>query len=64
MKAYHAIIVFLLLTLAYVFVLSLPIYFLWNWLMPSLFHLPKIEYLQCIGLLFIIMLARGFFSNG
>ena len=29
---------------------SLPIWFLWNWLMPDLFALPSINLLQAFGL--------------
>lgn len=37
--------------LLFVFALfaSIPLYFLWNWLMPFLFQLPTITILQAIG---------------
>jgi hypothetical protein len=35
--------------------LFVPIYFLWNWLMPTLFQLPRITLIQSLGL---ILLAR------
>ena len=31
-------------------ILSLPLMFLWNWLMPYLFGLPTINILQAVGL--------------
>lgn len=30
--------------------LGLPIMFLWNWLMPLIFNLPKITFFQSCGL--------------
>ena len=30
--------------------LTLPVYYLWNWLMPKLFGLPSITLLQALGL--------------
>lgn len=34
----------------------LPIYLLWNWLMPTIFHLPEITLLQSCGLYFLSFL--------
>jgi hypothetical protein len=28
---------------------SLPVFLLWNWLMPIIFNLPKITWLQALG---------------
>jgi hypothetical protein len=33
---------------------------LWNWLMPVLFHLPQISYLQSLGLLLLAKILFGF----
>lgn len=30
--------------------LGFPIMWLWNWLMPIIFELPKIKFLQAVGL--------------
>jgi hypothetical protein len=30
--------------------ISLPVMLLWNWLMPEIFHLPEINWLQAWGL--------------
>lgn len=30
--------------------IAAPIYLLWNWLCPSLFHLPAISLLQALGI--------------
>lgn len=32
------------------FLYAVPVYFLWNWLMPIIFELPKITFWQSIGL--------------
>jgi sensor histidine kinase YesM len=32
------------------FVIALPTMWLWNWLMPIIFMLPTITYLQALGL--------------
>ena len=29
---------------------ALPVYLLWNWLMPELFHLPIITFWQALGI--------------
>lgn len=31
-------------------IIGLPIMFLWNWLMPIIFNLPKITFFQAVGL--------------
>jgi len=41
-------------------ILSLPTWLLWNWLMPDIFGLPKINLLQTIGLL---LLSNLFFNS-
>lgn len=41
---------------------------LWNWLMPTLFHLPVIRFWQAVGLMFLSWLLfggrRGFGARG
>lgn len=45
----------LLMGFALIFVIaliaSLPFWLLWNWLMPGIFSLPSITWLQALGLL-------------
>ena len=41
-------------------VLSLPVMWLWNWLMPDLFNLPEISWIQAWG----ISLLSGFLFKG
>lgn len=32
------------------FLAAVPVYFLWNWLMPDLFHLQEITFMQAWGI--------------
>jgi len=58
-------IVYLLVTIAYIavfaLIFSLPIMWLWNWLMPAIFGLVKITWLQALGL---SVLSEFFFRGG
>ena len=44
----------------YALLLAFPTYFLWNWLMPDIFGLGKIDIFQALGLNF---LANIFFKS-
>lgn len=55
MQALLLILVWFVLSL----VLSVPVMFLWDWLMPTLFGLPEITLLQTLGLL---VLVKCFFA--
>ena len=50
------IIVFLILAIV---VFGEAVYYLWNWLAPSLFHLPAITFWQAVGLLALSWLLFG-----
>lgn len=41
------------------FLVAFPIMLLWNWLMPTIFHLPEITFWQALGL---YLLAKGLFG--
>ena len=43
---------------------SVVVMLLWNWLMPALFGLPEISYLQSLGLLVLSKLLLGGFGKG
>ncbi len=43
---------------------ALPVRELWNWLMPKLFGLGEIEYLQAGGLIILARLLLGNFGGG
>jgi Ca2+/H+ antiporter, TMEM165/GDT1 family len=38
---------------------GVAVYLLWNWLMPTIFHLPAIQYWQAVGLLFLSWILFG-----
>jgi hypothetical protein len=42
----------------------IPAYFLWNWIIPDIFSLPEISFLQTLGLTVLIkcFISRGFIS--
>ena len=44
-------------------IIAIPVYFLWNWLMPQLFHLPALVYWQTWGLVFLLSLLFGLRSS-
>lgn len=49
------------LLLLFAIILAVPTMLLWNWLMPELFGLGRIGYLQALGLM---LLARLLFGGG
>jgi len=42
-------------------IIGLPVMWLWNWLMPSIFGLTKISFLQALGL---SLLGNMLFNSG
>jgi hypothetical protein len=53
-----------IITLLVLIILGLPLMLLWNWLMPYLFSLPEIGFLQAIGLNCLCsILFRSYNSN-
>jgi len=53
MKAIEAFLIVIGLLFLYAFVLAFPTYFLWNWLMPNIFGLGRIDIYQAMGLNFL-----------
>ena len=50
----------LLAATAFALVLGIVVMLLWNWLMPALFALPEITYLQAVGILILAhLLFKG-----
>lgn len=43
----------LFFVLVIIAVISLVVFLLWNWLMPAIFNLPEINYLQALGILIL-----------
>ena len=50
---------FLALAIAGIALLSLVVMSLWNWLVPSLFHGPALQYWQAVGLLLLSRILFG-----
>ena len=38
--------------------------YLWNWLMPAIFHLPEITFWQTVGLMILSRMILGFGCHG
>ncbi len=55
---------FAVMALAFAILLGFVVMWLWNWLMPSLFALPRIGYWQAVGLFFLSKLLFGGFRGG
>lgn len=55
-----ALIMAIIVTMTMVIVTSLiaaiPVYFLWNWLIPDIFGLTTINFIQTVGLCFLVKL--------
>ncbi len=49
----------IIMVLAFIFLFGLFIRMLWNWLMPEIFGLKNITYLQSVGLLILSRLLFG-----
>jgi hypothetical protein len=52
---------FVLYIVLYALVAALPVWWLWNWLMPTIFGLPMISFWQALGL---SLLCGSLFSRG
>lgn len=50
----------IILLIAGCFINAIPVYFLWNWLMPDLFNISEITFLQSVG---IMLLCSLLFKN-
>lgn len=63
MKLIGACMTFLILAVILAFIPAVPLYFLWNWLMPDIFGFAGITYLQAWGLLLLVMTLFGIKSS-
>ena len=45
-------------------VFAIPTYYLWNWLMPKLFHLPEVTLFQAWGINFLTSILFKSSSTG
>ena len=56
MKLFEAVKLLFFINMINIAIAVIPIYFLWNWIIPDLFSLPKIGLLQTLGLIIFIQL--------
>jgi len=64
MKKKFLIPLFILGAIAFVFIIGTAVMWLWNILVPELFHGPTITYWQAIGLLVLSRILVGSFGKG
>ena len=64
MKLYELIILTIPIKMLNLIISVIPAYFIWNWIIPDIFSLPEIGFLQMTGLIILIqcMVSRGFIS--
>lgn len=55
---------FIILCALFLCVIGFSVQFLWNWLVPELFHGPLISFWQAIGLCLLGKLLFGWHGNG
>lgn len=53
LTVFGALLLGLLITAVFGLIAAIPLYFLWNWLMPSIFGLSIISYAQAWGLVWL-----------
>ena len=53
----------LLLAIPLSLLINFPVMWLWNWLMPTIFHLPSLTYWQMYGLTVLISLLASCFRG-
>ena len=42
--------------------ISVPVYIMWNWLIPNIFNLPYIDYVEALGLMAFAVLLNSIFG--
>lgn len=64
MKLYEVILLTLPVKILNLVISVIPAYFLWNWIIPDIFSLPEIEFVQMMGLIILArcIVSRGFIS--
>jgi hypothetical protein len=59
MDKYKDTAITILSSVAALAVVSLPVWFMWNWLIPTIFGLPYIDYLDAWGLMAFVILINS-----
>jgi hypothetical protein len=64
-KIGFSVLVFIITAIVVSLIVGLPTMFLWNWLMPTLFRVQKISFIQVVGftLLCSILFKRDTFTK-
>ena len=53
----------LLMAIPLSLLINFPVMWLWNWLMPTIFHLPSLTYWQMYGLTILVSLFTSYFRR-
>ena len=59
MDKYKDTAITILSSVAALAVVSLPVWFMWNWLIPNIFGLPYIDYLEALGLIAFALIIQS-----
>ena len=59
MEKYKDTAISMLSSVAALAVVSFPVWFMWNWLIPNIFGLPYIDYLEAWGLMAFALLIQS-----
>ena len=59
MDKYKDTAITILSSVAALAVVSLPVWFMWNWLVPNIFGLPYIDYLEALGLIAFALIIQS-----
>lgn len=64
MKLYEALILTIPIKIFNLVIAVIPAYFLWNWIVPDIFSLPKIGLFQMLGLIILVqcIISKGYIS--
>lgn len=53
----------LLMAIPLSLLINFPVMWLWNWLMPTIFHLPSLTFWQMYGLTILVSLFTSYFRR-
>ncbi len=59
MKLYDAILLAAPINMINILLAVIPAYLLWNWIVPDVFSLPHIGFLQTLGLILLVKCITG-----
>lgn len=53
----------LLMSIPLSLLINFPVMWLWNWIVPTIFHLPSLTYWQMYGLTILVSLFTSYFRR-